>query len=365
MNKIISWFQPNFWGNEKAYVLDSLESSWLSDGHYLNKFEKEFSKIVQTQNTITTSNGTTALYLALLAESITSNDEVIVPGYTFAAPINMILAAGGTPVYVDVDPNTWCISPLEVEKAITKKTKAIIPVHIYGNVCDMGSILEISKANNLEIIEDVAEAFLSKYNDQYAGTFGAFGCFSFQATKTITTGEGGAIVSNFSDKAQRARLIRNHGMTKEKRYWHHEVGHNFRLTNMQAALGLAQLEQINSISQSKIRVNDAYRECLKDLPGIQLQKIEKEVSAIIWAVAVKIDSAFFKGDRDYLVQALLAEGIETRPGFYSFDKMPIYNCKPLKNSISISENVISLPSYPTLTNDTICYICDKLKSFRK
>jgi len=361
----IPWFQPTFWGNEKSYVLDALESSWLSEGGYVDKFENLLTRALKTQQAITVCNGTAALHLALLTEAIGSGDEVIVPGFTFAAPVNMTLATGATPVYVDIDPNTWCISPDEILKAITPRTKAIIPVHLYGNVCNMEEILNIGASFKISVIEDVAESFMSQYKGQYAGTFGAFGCYSFQATKTITTGEGGAICTDDNHKAEKARIIRNHGMTKERRYWHHEVGHNFRLTNLQSALGFSQLEKIQDIIQNKKRVYDAYLENLSEVKGISFQRFEKEVDPVVWAVALRVDPKFFKGDRDYLIKALSEVGIETRPGFSPFHEMPIYKCPPLKNVTDVSRTLLSLPSYPSLSNEDIYYISEQVKLLRK
>ncbi|CAL7963070.1 GDP-perosamine synthase [Gammaproteobacteria bacterium] len=362
---MIKWFHPSFWGKEKKYVQDALDSGWISDGEYIRKFEKVFADYLGISNAMTVSNGTTALYLALLALKIGPGDEVIVPGYTFAAPANMVLATGAKPVFVDIDPDTWLLSSEKLESQITKNTKAIIPVHIYGNVCAMDSIKEVAKEYNLAIIEDVAEAAFSKYSNQYAGTFGDFGCFSFQATKTISMGEGGAVITNNAELADMAKVIRNHGMRPEKRYWHEVVGHNFRLTNYQAALGYGQLEKVEDIIANKKRVYNSYKERLDNVAGITLQQIKNQVDPVMWAVVVKIDKNFFKGDRDFVRQILLDKGIETRGGFYSFSAMPLYRAKKLPVSELISENIISLPSYASLDSDKINYICDQFLSLKK
>lgn len=363
--RAIPWFQPTFWGNEKTYVLDALASSWLSEGGYVEKFEDLLASVLHTKHAITVCNGTAALYLALLTEGIGRGDEVIVPGFTFAAPVNMTLAAGATPVYVDIDPNTWCISPDEVLKSITPRTKAIIPVHLYGNVCNMDEILTISASFNISVIEDVAESFMSQFKNQYAGTFGSFGCYSFQATKTITTGEGGAVCTHDSLKAEKARIIRNHGMTKDRRYWHHEIGHNFRLTNLQSALGFSQLEKIQDIIQNKNRVYQAYLEHLGEIEGISFQSFDKNVDPVVWAVVIRINPQFFKGDRDFLIKALSELDIETRPGFTPFHEMPIYQCPLLKNATDVSKTILSLPSYPSLSNEDIYYISEQVRLLRK
>src|SRR3989338_7748949 len=233
----IPFAKPVFLGKEKEYLADAIASGWISDGPYVERFEKDFLRYFEGSSGLTTSSGTTALHLALLALGIGPGDEVIVPGYTFVAPVNMVLAVGAKPVYAEADPITWCIDPRSVEKQITSKTKAIIAVHVYGNVCDLPSLRAIADKYKLFLIEDVAQAAFSKYEQKYAGSFGDVGCFSFQATKTVAMGEGGFVVTPYKNVYEKMCLIRDHGMNKEKRYWHEVIGYNFRLTNLQAALG--------------------------------------------------------------------------------------------------------------------------------
>lgn len=354
---MIPWYEPYFWGEEKKYVLDALESTWISDGAYINKFESTLEKILNTKHVITTSNGTTSLMLAYLTLGLGPGDEIIVPGFTFAAPANMVLAIGATPVFADVDPATWLLCPTSVEENITDKTKAIVPVHIYGNVCDMDKLRNIAEKYNLYIIEDVAEAAFSTYRGQQAGTLGDIGSFSFQATKTITMGEGGAICTNNSDLQELARLIRNHGMRPSKRYWHEVVGHNFRLTNLQAALGYAQLESVDKIIENKKRVYERYKKNLSNQHGVSLQVMTEGCDPVVWAMAVKIDSAVLGVARDDLIAALKEGGIETRPGFYPLSDLPIYNVQPLANATDIALNVLSLPSYTMISDFDIDHVC--------
>lgn len=358
--KTIPWFKPYFFDNEKKFILDALKSTWISGGPYVNQFESQFSKLIKSKYVITTSNGTTALNLALLGLGIGRGDEVIVPDYTFVAPGNTVLQVGAKPVFVDIDKDTWCINPKSVEDAITKKTRAIIPVHIYGNVCDMDKLIKIAKSYGLYLIEDTAEAAFSKYNGRYAGTFGNVGCFSFQATKTITMGEGGAVATDNKKLAERMRKIGNHGMTS-KRYWHDTVGYNYRLTNLQAAVGCAQLENLKAILSNKRRVFDLYLEKLKYLREIKFQLIQKQTEPIMWAVAIGINPKVVKLGRDSIMERLLQKGIETRPGFYPFSVMPFYNAKKCPVSELIGKNIIVLPSYPTLTNKEIVQVADCIK----
>ncbi len=357
---MIPFAKPSLFGNEERYLVDAIKSTWISGGKYVDKFEQDFSKIIGSKYAITTSNGTTALNLALLGLGIGAGDEVIVPDFTFVAPANTILQVGAKPIYVDVDKDTWCINPEEIKKAITSKTKAIIVVHIYGNVCDMEKIMQIAEQNNLQVIEDTAEAVFSKYNGKYAGTFGHVGCFSFQATKTIIMGEGGAVVTNNSTLAEKMRKIHSHGMTK-KRYWHDVIGYNYRLTNLQASLGCAQLEESQTILENKKRIYSSYLEKLK-IDGITFQKIQEQVEPIIWAVAIKINPEKFKGNRDFIIEKMCQKGIELRPGFYPFSVMPFYNAPPCQIAESISKNILALPSFPSLTQGEIDYICDELKN---
>lgn len=361
----IPWAKPLFLGREKEYLIDALESTWISGGYYVEKFEEEFTQYNGSRYGITTSNGTTALQLAVLALGIGPGDEIIVPGFTFVAPANMVIEAGATPVYADIDPLTWCIDPNSIEKCITNKTKAIIAVHVYGNVCDMDVLKILAERHHLFIIEDTAETAFSRYKGKYAGTFGDVGCFSFQATKTITMGEGGFVLTNRAKLYEKMRLIRDHGMRKDKHYWHDVIGYNFRLTNLQAAVGYGQFENLDKIISEKQRVSRLYREHLVDEPGITMQHFTPEVEPVVWAIAIKIDANLFKGDRDFLIKSLLESGIETRPGFYPFSVMPLYNAPLLPISEDVGANVISLPSFVSLTEEEIAFICDQLKKLKR
>ncbi|PWB52462.1 MAG: DegT/DnrJ/EryC1/StrS family aminotransferase [Candidatus Methanoperedenaceae archaeon] len=361
---MIPWAKPCLFGNEKDLVMDALQSTWISGGEYVDRFEKDFAGTIGTKYAVTTSNGTTALHLALLALEVGPGDEVIVPDFTFVACANTVLYTGAIPVYVDIDPRTWCIDPEEVENAISRRTKAIIPVHLYGNVCDMEALTDISKKHDLFLIEDVAEALFSKYRGRYAGSFGDVSCFSFQATKTITMGEGGAVLTDDKRLMERMRILRSHGMREGKRYWHDFVGYNYRLTNMQAALGCAQFEKKNLLITEKKRIYERYRDNLSDMEGIELQYIAKEVEPVIWAIALKIDPEYFKGEREFLIKELLRRGIETRPGFYPFSVMPIYDAPSFPVAESVGRNVLSLPSFPFITDAEIDYICEQMRDLR-
>ena len=288
------------------------------------------------------------------------------PSFSFMAAANIALHMGIKPVFAEVDQDTWCLSAKELPKYISSKTKAIIPIHTYGNVCDMDAIMKIANEKGITVIEDCAESLFSKYKGRYCGTLGAVNTFSFQATKTITTGEGGLVVTDSDELNRKMVLYRSHGMERGKTfYWHELPGHNFRLTNFQAAIGLAQLEKIKIILSERKRVFEEYKKHLGKIDGINLQKIEKNVEPVIWALALKLNSKYFPQGRDRLIEQLKEKGIETRPGFYASSLLKIYHKHSLPVSEDISKNVISLPTFPTLKNEDIAYICDQLLKLQK
>jgi perosamine synthetase len=242
----ISIASPLLNGNELNYVTDCLKTNWISSqGKYVKEFERQFELYHENFNAVAVSNGTVALHLALEAIGIGENDEVLVPNLTFAASVNAIIYAKAIPVLVDISKETLNIDLNKIENLITKNTKAIMVVHLYGSPCDMNSIIEISKKYNLKIIEDCAEALGSYYYNRPVGVFGDVSTFSFYGNKTITTGEGGMVLFKDNEIAEKARVLRDHGMSKSKRYWHDFVGYNYRLTNIQAAIGVAQFERLN------------------------------------------------------------------------------------------------------------------------
>lgn len=360
--KNIPWASPHYWGNEERYVLDALKSSWISGGAYVDRLEEDFARYCETSYAVTASNGTTALHMAYLALDIRPGDEIIVPGFGFMAAANIALHVGAKPVFAEVDPASWCMIAANIERCITPKTRAIVPIHTYGNVCDMTSIMDLAQSKNLQVIEDAAESIGSKYKGRMSGTIGHLGIYSFHATKTITTGEGGAVVTADAGLRDRMRLFRSHGMAA-RRYWHEVPGHNFRLPNMQAAIGCAQLEQIEAISRERDRVYCSYTKQLEGIQGVTLQYYADDVDPIVWAIALELDHNAFPQGRDKVIEQLQQLGIETRPGFYSASSMShIYGELQLPICEHLSQQVISLPSSPTLTDEEIEYVCRMLKS---
>ncbi|RXJ82210.1 aminotransferase class I/II-fold pyridoxal phosphate-dependent enzyme [Arcobacter sp. F2176] len=339
---------PNLNGNEFKYLTDAFMSTWISSsGEYIERFENEFSKYSDCKYGVTCSNGTVAIHLALIALGISEGDEVIVPDLTFPATINTVLHSKATPVIVDVEENSWCIDPKEIEKAITPKTKAIIPVHIYGQSCDMSTIMKIATKYNLKVIEDCAEAHGAMYGGKKVGSFGDIGCFSFFGNKVITTGEGGMCVTNSVLLDEKMRVLRDHGMSKTKKYWHDVIGYNYRMTNLQAAIGLAQLERIEEIHKNRKEYEKNYKKLLpKDKFAFQ-QDIENR-RRITWLVSVLLAKSI---DREVYITKLKEKGIDVRPFFYPLSDMDIYK-QYCKNKTPVTHKLskvgLNLPTYESL-----------------
>lgn len=355
-------YQPSLVGNEKKYVNDCLDSNWISSkGKYVQLFEKEFASYVKVNYATGVCNGTVALHLALLALGIGQGDEVIVPTLTYIASVNTITYTGATPVFVDSLPDTWQIDPEDVIRAITPQTKAILAVHLYGHPCDMLALKEIANKHRLFLIEDCAEAIGSLYQNQHVGTFGDVATFSFYGNKTITTGEGGMLVTNDQTIFDRAVHFKGQGLAKYREYWHDVIGYNYRMTNICAAIGLAQLEQIETIIKKKRQIAELYQGLLKDTNF----KVHPEIGDVFhsyWMVSILVSQA---NERDTAREHLAQAGIETRPVFYPVHTMPMYSQKYQrhKNAEDIGWRGINLPSYPDLSDDQIKYICNILQKF--
>lgn len=349
---------PQLNGNELNYLLDAFVSTWISSsGYYINRFEQNFSEFCGTQYGVAVSNGTVALHLALVALGITAGDEVIVPDLTFAATINAVLHAGATPVIVDIEEDSWCIDPDEIEKAVTPRTKAIIPVHIYGQPCDMDKICTIAKKHNLYIIEDCAEAHGAVYKGKKVGSFGDIGCFSFFGNKVITTGEGGMCITNSGELSNKMRKLRDHGMSKEHRYYHDLVGYNYRMTNLQAAIGVGQLEKIDAILNWREELEEKYQTILAGIPFIQFQRKDlPDRKKVAWLVSILIEA----DKRDVFMAEMKQNGIDTRPFFIPLSAMDIYKpyARECKVSKQISQMGINLPTNYRVNQEIIRKIAE-------
>ena len=360
---------PEIGEEELNYIVQAVKSGWISSkGYFIDEFEKVFAEWMNTKYAITVSNGTVAIHLALLSLGIGPSDSVIVPDLTFASPANMVIEVGAKPIFVDVDPSYWCLDPKEVEKNITPNIKAIIVVHLYGHPAKMDEILEIAEKYNLYVIEDCAEAHGAEFNGKKVGSFGRIATFSFYGNKIITTGEGGMIITNDDELADKIRLYRDHGM--KPRYWHTVVGYNYRMTNIQAAIGLAQLKKVEKLIEKKRRIARIYSEELSNISGLRLHPEMEWAKCVYWLYSILIDKNRLNVSRDEFISKLSKYEIETRAFFYPLHKMPAYrNHTSILNNFSaseyLSESGLNLPSGPKISEEEIVYITDKIKKIIK
>lgn len=356
-------YQPSLTGNEKKYVNECLDSTWISSkGKFINLFEESFSEFVGVKHATSVCNGTVALHLALVALGIGPGDEVIVPTLTYIASVNAIVYTGAKPVFVDSLPDTWQIDPKDVQKKVSEKTKAVMAVHLYGHACDMEALVAICKEHGLFLIEDCAEAIGTKFKNKHVGTFGDISIFSFFGNKTITTGEGGMVVTNDETLHDRATHFKGQGLAKHRQYWHDVVGYNYRMTNICAAIGMAQLEQVGQFVERKREIAFLYKSFF-DGSNYEFHIEHSSTFHSYWMCTILVESPDI---RDPLREYLAGEGIETRPIFYPVHTMPMYSEKyqRLKNAEFIAWRGINLPSYPSLTNEDVEFIAKTVLSFK-
>lgn len=362
MDDFIPVYKPDLSGNELKYVNDCIATSWISSlGKYVERFEAGFAEFCGVKHAVAVSNGTVALHLALVLFDIGPGDEVIVPTLTFVATANAVHYTGATPVFVDSDPDTWTIDPDLIEAKITSRTRAIIPVHLYGHPANMEPIMKLAAKYDLAVIEDAAEAHGAEYRGRRVGGVGHVGCFSFYGNKVITTGEGGMLTTNDTSLAEKARILKDHGMSKEVRYWHSVVGYNYRMTNIQAAIGLAQLERADGIMGRKLEIAQLYHAKLADCPGIIRHPQMDWAKNIYWMYSILVTDESVLS-RDELMVALRKQGIDTRPFFIPMHQLPPYKEEgdwPVADALS--RQGINLPSYPTLANTEIDRICETIR----
>lgn len=350
--------QPIIGTKELEYVSDAVKSGWVSSqGKYVQGFEKKFAKYCGVNYGVSTASGTVALHLALASLGVGKGDEVIVPALSFIAVANAVTYTGAKPIFVDSEPYTWCIDPSKIEEKVTQNTKAIIPVHLYGHPCEMEPILELASRYSLCVIEDAAEAHGAEYKGRKVGSLGDAACFSFYGNKIITTGEGGMVVTNNPKLAERAKLLKNHGMSRRKKYWHPVIGFNYRMTNMQAAIGLAQLEKIDMILEKKRAITAHYSSLLDRVDSLILPPEATWAKSAYWvySVLIKEDATI---TRDELAKRLKNKGVETRPFFIPIHKMPPYRNKEIfPVAEDLSHRGVNLPSFANLMEHEIETIC--------
>ncbi|MBN4666574.1 DegT/DnrJ/EryC1/StrS family aminotransferase [Pandoraea nosoerga] len=358
---MIPVYKPYLTGREKAYVNECLDSTWISSkGEFISRFEQGFAKFIGAGHVTTVSNGTVAIHLALEALGVGPGDEVIVPTLTYVASINTILQTGATPVYVDSLASTWQIDPDDVRRKITPRTKAVMVVHLYGLPCDMDAISTICRENKLLLVEDAAEAFGTLYKGQHVGTFGDVATFSFFGNKTITTGEGGMVVFREKAVAERAYHLKNQGVSPTREYWHDTLAYNYRMTNIAAAIGLAQLEQAEEIIAKKREIASWYREGLSNLP-LKTHDEQPGTRHSFWMCSVSVDDP---AQRQPVRDHLKAKGIETRPVFYPAHTLPHCSSEGhFPGAEQVSATGLNLPSWPGLTRDNVHFVCESLSAF--
>jgi perosamine synthetase len=358
---MIPIYKPEIGKEEEEEVLKVIRAGWISSASpAVKEFEDKFSRYIGRKYGLATSNGTTALHLAVSALGVKEGDEVIVPDLTFISPINVVLYNKAKPVIVDIEEENWGLDPEKVRKAVTSKTKAIIVVHLYGNPAKVAELKEIAEEKGIYLVEDCAEAHGSEYEGKKVGNFGDIACFSFYANKVITTGEGGMCLTDDEELYEKMQILRDHGMTKEKRYWHEVIGYNYRMTGLQAALGLAQLKKIDKFIERKREIAKLYQELLENV--VTVQRDPPKGKSIFWLFSILTER------RDQLADYLANNEIETRKFFYPVHVMPPY--KDLaRYDYNTSEKLhnlgLNLPSGPSLTEKEIKFISKKIIEFLK
>jgi len=369
-DKYIPVSQPLLGETEIGYVNDALSKGAISGffGEYISRFERAFASYSDCEYGVATTSGTTALHLALIALSLKKGDEVLVSTLTNMATFFAVLYEGATPIPIDIEEDTWNLDPSLLESRITPRTRAIIVVHLFGHPVDMDPVVEIAQKYNLSVIEDCAEAHGATYKGKKVGSLGTVGCFSFYANKIITTGEGGMITTNDPSIHERARMLRGLAFGESNKFMHQDIGYNYRMTNLQAAMGCAQLEKIETIIMGKRRVASFYTDKLKDLPSLLQLPVEKSYARNVYWMYHVVLKGKAAGKRSVIMKKLLDKGIETREGFIPYNMQDIFIRKgwthpedcPKANAVS--ENSFYLPSTPDLTEEDLDYIVENLRT---
>jgi perosamine synthetase len=360
---MIPVFAPWLSENVRRYVLDCVDSGWISSlGQYVGRFERDFAAFCEASHAVATSNGTTALHLCLAALDIGPADEVLVPNLTFVSTANVVRFTGATPVLVDSEPRTWNMDPVDARRKITPRTRAIIPVHLYGHPVDLDPLVALAAEHGLDIVEDAAEAHGARYKGRRVGALGRIGAFSFYGNKILTTGEGGMVVTNDPKLPERATFLRDHAMDPRRRYYHPEIGFNYRMTNIQAAIGCAQLEQVDAILARRKVIADAYETGLAGIPGLTPPPAEPWAESVHWMYSVLVEPEF-QTSRDAVIAGLRARGVDSRPFFVPLHQMPPYRLDaPFPVSTSLSGRGINLPSGTGLSLEEIATVCAALRA---
>jgi perosamine synthetase len=361
VGEFIPLYRPFLGGREKEYVNECIDSSWISSrGTFVGRFENAFAKFIGASHVTSVCNGTVALHLALETLGFASGDEIVVPTLTYVASVNTIIQAGATPVFAESLATTWQIDLKDVRGKVTPRTKALMVVHLYGHSCDMDQVVDICREFNLYLIEDCAEGFGTYYKGRHVGTFGDMAAFSFFGNKTITTGEGGMVVAKSSEMLARAYHLKMQAVSPVQEYWHDAVGYNYRMTNICAAIGLAQLENATAVLEKKRQIAAWYRQGLQGLPLETLGELPGTVNSF-WMCSIVVDDPSL---RQPLRDWLKAARVETRPLFHPCHTLPY--CRTDESfpvAESLSARGINLPSFPELSRENVDTVCGLVRSF--
>ncbi len=370
MNKRIYYTKPSITELEVEYVTDAARNGWGEHCYeYITRFEEAFKAHLGVKYAIATSSCTGALHMGMAALGVGPGDEVIMADTNWIATASPIVQLGAKPVFVDILPDTWCIDPSQVEAAITPKTKAIVAVHLYGNLCDMDALLEIGRMHGIPVIEDAAEAIGSQYFGKRAGSMGIFGAFSFHGTKTITTGEGGIFVTNDSDLYEKVLTISNHGRSRSqsKQFWPDLVGFKYKMSNVQAAIGCGQVERIEELIGRKRSIFNSYRERLAPLGGVTINAEPEGCEIGAW-MPTAVFSLELGVSRELLQSRFALENIDARIFFYPLSELPIFKgCRKfgVGHAASIASRAINLPSYHDMTKVEIKRVCNVIEGLHR
>jgi perosamine synthetase len=359
-HKNIPIFEPVFAGNEKKYLIEAIDTGWISSqGPFITRFEADFAAYHGVAHAVACSNCTTALHMALLAAGVGPGDEVLCPDLTFISPANMIKLCGAEAVLVDIENQGFNIDPALLEVKITTRTKAVIVVHQFGHAADMDAICTIAKKHNLVVIEDVAEAVGARYKGRMLGTIGDMACYSMYGNKIITTGEGGAVITNNPKIDRDLRVLRDHGMTPGKKYHHEILGFNYRLTNLQAAVGLGQLERLDEILALRQKIAAHYERRLSNASGLRWRPQLSYSQSVFWLATITLQKPEW---RDPFMRHLKDNCIEPRPMIFPVHFAPYFGYAPDTNEFPVATTIslrsVHLPSSTSLTTDDIDRICD-------
>lgn len=371
MTRTIPVSGPSITQKEIDYVTDAVTNGWYGNANlYQSRFERAFAEYLGVKHAMALPSCTSAIHLALAALGVGRGDEVIVPDITWIASSAPIDYVGATPVFADVDPESWCLDPRSFESLITERTKAVIPVDLYGNIADWPAIVEVAKRHGVAVIEDAAEAVGAQIGERKAGSFGDLGVFSFHGSKTLTTGEGGLLVTNDTPLFERAQVLRDHGRRPgDKAFFNREVAFKYKMSSMQAALGLAQLERIDELVARKREIFAWYAEELASVPGVRLNVEAPGTKIVYWMVTIVLDPAIGI-TKDVLQERLAKRGIDTRPFFHPLSSLPAYEALPAareareRNRVAyaLSPYALNLPSGLNLDRGMVAEVCSAVRA---